>query len=62
MNQVSPKSLIKDILFEGTSTVADRLTEQRGAECMFDMTAVSLDALFSSALRGLCCSTAHGKR
>ena len=29
MNQVSPESLIKDIFFEGISTVADRVTEPR---------------------------------
>ena len=32
------------------------------AEDMFDMTPVSLNALFSIAYRVLCCSTAHGKR
>ena len=32
------------------------------AEDMFDMTPISLDALFSTAYRGLCCSMAHGKR
>ena len=32
------------------------------AEDMFDMTPISLDTLFGTAYRGLCCSTAHGKR
>ena len=47
INRVSPENLIKDILFEGITTVIDRLTEPRREHVRDDTGPVSLDAQFS---------------
>ena len=60
MNQVSPESLIKIFCLSGFQLSPIAVLSR--AEDMFDMNPISLDALFSTAYRGLCCSTAHGKR
>ena len=56
MNQVSPESLIKDILFEWISTVADRRTGLRRRHVRYDPNFARC-----TVYRGLCCSMTHGK-